>query len=130
MIVDVTNEAYTTIKNTLTDVTVLQDYPITSPSFPCAIVSESSNTEDLDTIDSSGAHYSSVILEVNIFSNKENKITQVKDIRNRIDNILSGTYRMTRTYSGTVPNYLDDTIYRYVLRYSFKVDSNRTIYRG
>lgn len=129
MIVDVTNEVYTTIKNTLVGVTVLSAYPSTTPIFPCVIVEEISNITDLDTVDTSGEHYSNVSIEINILSNSQNKISEVKGLRGQIDDIMSGQYRMNRGFAGVTPNFIDSSIYRYTMRYSFKVDSNKTIYR-
>ena len=130
MIVDITNEIYTVLKQALTGVTVLEAYPSTVPTFPCIVVEEMQNLSDEETKDSSGFHYSRIALEINIFSNAENKISQVKNIRKQINDILNGNYKMNRDDARPVPNYADDNIYRYVLRYSAMVDSSRTIYRG
>lgn len=129
MIIDITNEVYTNIKNQLTPVTVLSTYPSTPPSFPCIIIEEMSNISIGSTIDTAGEHYNEVTLEVNIFSDSQYKVSEVKDLRNRIDSILSDQYKMGRDYSGTIPNFLDSNIYRYVLRYSFIIDENKRIYR-
>lgn len=130
MIVDITNEVLTALKTALTNITVIAEYPKTASSFPCVTVSEISNTEDMDTVDTSGTKHSTVSLEINIFSNAQNKTTQVKSIRNQIDTILSGTYRMTRGFSGVTPNPSDIDVYRYTLRYTFRIDKNKMIYRG
>lgn len=129
MIIDITNEVLTNLKNTLTDVTVLSSYPSTVPQFPCITVQELPNTTDPTTIDTSGEHYCDAGIEINIYSNAPNKSTQAKNIRNRIDTIMSGTYRMTREFSDEVPNYVDTDIYRYILRYTFVIDENKQIYR-
>lgn len=129
MIIDVMNEVLTNLKTNINDVVVLSSYPPITPSFPCMIIEELSNNTDLFTIDSSGEHHSIISIEINIFSNVQNKITQVRDIRGRVDAIMSGTYRMTRDFSGAVPNYADTDIYRYTLRYSFTIDSTKQIYR-
>ncbi len=130
MIVDISNEVLTDIKTTLTGVKVLSEYPSTEPTFPCVVFSEMSNNSYIQSKDSAGQHHSLVSFEINIFSNEENKISQVKDIRNRIDSIMSTKYNMFREFSGTIPNFLDNNIYRYILRYSCLIDSNRKVYRG
>lgn len=129
MIIDVTNEVYTKLKTELTNVSVLPTNENVTASFPCVTLEEISNNIDVDSIDTSGDKYSVVALELNIFSIAENKIIETKTIRNQIDAILSDEYRMTRDYSSTTPNYLNEEIYRYTMRYSFLVDANRKIHR-
>lgn len=130
MIIDVTNEVFTNIKSKLTGITVLTSYPSTTPTFPCVLVEELSNTNYPRSNDSAGEHHNSVTLEINIFSDSQNKVSEVKSIRNQIDELMSNTYNMNRTFSGTVPNFLDTNVYRYILRYTFVIDSNKQIYRG
>lgn len=129
MIVDITNEVYTNLKTTLTDVTVLPTYPSTIPVFPCITVEELTNTNNPDTHDSAGDHHSDAAIEIYIYTNGEDRISKAKNIRNRIDTIMNGTYNMLREESRPVPNPADLTLYRYVLRYSYTIDSNKIIYR-
>ena len=75
-----------------------------------------------------GAILSEISFEINIFSNVQNKITQVREIRNTIDSLLTGV-GMTRDYSNPIPNYSDLNLYRYILRYTCVVDSNKKIFR-
>lgn len=130
MIVEITNEIFDNIKTTLSDVTVLTSYTSGSTNFPCVSFEELGNETDLDTIDTSGENFNDITFEINIFSIAKNKSTEAKLIRNRIDNIMSGQYRMTRTFSDPTPNFADGNIYRYTLRYNTKVDINKTLYRG
>lgn len=130
MIVDITNEIYTKLDSELSNVTVLPDYPSTTPIFPCVVIKEMANTQHIDTIDSSGSQHCDITIEINIFSNAENKRTQAKGIRDEIDSIMDGMYGMNREHSGEVPNYSDTNIYRYVLRYSGVIDKNKKIHRG
>lgn len=129
MIIDITNEVYTNLKTTMTSVNVLISYPSTSPSFPCITIEEISNTTNRNTIDTNGEEYNDISFEINIFSDDANKITEMKTIRKQIDDIMSGQYRMTRGFSGQTPNFLDTNVYRYTLRYSCTIDSNKKIYR-
>lgn len=129
MIVDITNEIITKLKLELPTVKVLASYPITVPTFPCAIVEEQSNIVYDATIDSSGQQHSDVTLEINIFSNAKNKTTEVKEIRNNIDVIMTEVYGMYRGFASPTPNYLDENVYRYTLRYNGIVDKNKTIFR-
>jgi len=129
LIVDITNEVLTNLKTTLEDVTVLTAYPSTTPKFPCVIVEEMSNNSYELSIDSAGQHHNEVSFEINIFSNARNKMTQVKSIRNLVDAIMADEYRMTRDFSGATPNFLDNDIYRYTMRYSCVLDNDKVIYR-
>jgi hypothetical protein len=130
LIIDITNEIFDTLESSLTGVTVLPSYPETTPSFPCVIVEEISNTSLSTTHDSAGDHHSEVSIEINIFTTGDTKTSDAKTIRNSVDSILSGTFNMSREESAPMPNYADSGIYRYVCRYSAIVDSNRTIFRG
>lgn len=129
MIVDIINELYSELKSTLTDVNVFPAYPNETPSFPCLVIEEVFNTSRMDTHDSSGYKHSDINIEINIFSDAENKIGQVKDIRDRVDAIMNDKYNMARDDSRPVTNLADSNIYRYILRYSFSIDSNKKIYR-
>lgn len=129
MIIDITNEVYTNLKTTLTDVTVLPTYPSTIPVFPCITVEELTNTNNTDTHDSAGDHHSDASIEIYIYTNGEDRISKAKSIRNRIDVIMNDNYNMLREDSRPIPNPADLTLYRYVLRYSYTIDSNKIIYR-
>ena len=129
MIIDISNEVFTKLKNTLTGINVVGEYPETIPTFPIVTFSESSNTTIYDMVDSSGETHNLISFEIEIFSNAKNKTTQVKTIRNNIDTVMSDFYGMNRVFSDKVPNYLDANIYRYMLRYECVVDKNKKIYR-
>ena len=129
MIIDITNEIFTSLKTLLTGVTVLPAYPSTAPEFPCVVVLEHYNQTKSDCVDTSGETVNDVSLEINIFTIGDTKMSDAKTFRNSVDNLLAGTYRMARVFSQEVPNYLDTNVYRYMLRYEFSVDINRTIYK-
>lgn len=127
MIVDITNEVLTQLKTILTTSTVLAEYPSTTPTFPCVTVSELSNNAVLDTKDTSGYNHSDVALEINIFTSGTKRMSDAKKIRDTIDGQLSDTYGLVRDFTGQTPN-MDTNIFRYTMRYSGIVDSNRLIY--
>ena len=128
MIINVTNEIITLLRNRLTGVTVSASYNSSKPDYPLVIVSEGSNTSNIGTRDSSGEKYNDILLEINIYSNAKNKVTQVEGIRNAVDEILSDELGMPRTFSGVIPN-VDGNVFRYVLRYAFLIDKNKKVYR-
>ena len=129
MIIDISNEVLTEIKTSLPDVAVLTEFPMKKPSFPCITFRDSGNTTHIDSVDSGGEQHNEISFEINIFSNGKNKITKAKEIRNTIDGIMSDKYNMTRDLSDQIPNFADESIYRYVLRYSCIVDKSERIYR-
>lgn len=129
MIVDIINEVYTTLKANLTGVTVLTTYPSTTPIFPCVVISEISNTTNLNTINTLGEQYNDISFDINIFSNSTTKLTESRTIRGQVDNIMSGQYRMTRSSSSEIPNYMDTNIYRYNLRYDCTINQDKQLYR-
>jgi hypothetical protein len=130
LIVDVTNEVLTYIETAHPELNILSTYPSTTPVFPCVVLEEKTNNQLKETVDSAGEHHSDVMIEVNIFTQGDTKISDAKAIRKKIDDIMSGYYKMGRTYSGTVSNFVDTNVHRYTLRYSFIVNANRMIYRG
>jgi len=128
--VDVANEVLSALKTALGTIPILTEYPSTTPTFPCVIFEEKINTTDVGTVDTSGETHSDVSFEINMFSNASDKVTVVRGIRNTVDEVMSGVYRMTRNASEPIPNFLDADVYRYMLRYNFKIDNNKKIYRG
>jgi len=129
MIVDIFNEVLTKIKTDISTATVLSEYPETTPTFPCIVIQELSNTTDTTTVDTGGEQYNHISFEINIFDNGDTKRTVCRNLRNSIDAIMSEYYGMNRTDGGSVPNYMDSSIYRYNLKYDFKIDNNKKIYR-
>lgn len=129
--IDITNRILTQLKNLFPSVTVTGEYTQDNELvFPVITLRELENTTFTETVSSAGEEHSALSFEINIFSNSKNKITDVKELRNSVDNIMSSTYNMNRTTSTEVRNYADVNVYRWVLRYSCVVDNNLTIYRG
>lgn len=130
MIVDIYNEVFTKLKTEIPTANILPEYPIGAPIFPCIIVEEKSNNSLLNTVDTSGENHNVLSFEINIFSNAENKRSVCRELRIKVDSIMSDLYGMNRTNSMPVPNYSDLNIYRYMLTYGCTIDKNKKIYRG
>ena len=128
MIVDITNEVITKLKTELFPIKVLDTFQSITATFPCVTVEEIVNIDDVETKDTSGIQYSDVTLQIDIFSNTNNKVTETKQIRNIVDGVLSDLYGMNRIFSKPIPNYADENIYRYTLRYRGIINSNKQIY--
>ena len=130
MIIDITNEMLTDIKNALTDAHVSTSQSPTTPKFPTVIVEELVNSDDLYTKDSSGFTHSNISYAIEIYTIGTTRMSQAKKIRNQINEIISNKYGIARTSSSPIPNYLDENVYRYRMSYSGKIGKNKTIYRG
>jgi len=128
MIVDITNELFTRLKTELTNVTVLPSYQPTTPNFPTVIFEESDNSAHISSKDSSGFTHSNVSYSVEIYTIGTKKMTDAKKIRNDIDAILSDDYGLARGTPAVLPNYLDESIYRYKIIYTGVISENKTIY--
>lgn len=132
MVVDITNEILTKIRTLLPNVSVLTSYPNnpTSTEFPFIIVEESDNSTDVSTRDSSGFNHSNIAFRIEIYTKGNKKMSDAKRLRNSIDSILSDELGLARGTPMVVPNFLDNTVYRYVLNYLGKIDKDKIIYRG
>lgn len=130
MIVDITNILLTDIINTLDNIKVISGYQSKVSTFPTVSFAEIQNDANLRTKDSDGFHHSNVSYRVEIYTKGNRQVSQSKEIRDKIDSVLSDKYGLTRLGSSQVPNYLDDSIYRYVVNYNGTIDKNREIYRG
>lgn len=127
--IDIGNEVLTKLKTDIADVRFLSPYQTTSKKFPCATFEEKINTTHQDTVDTSGEFASNAMFEINIYTTGQGKETSAKKIRDKVDNIMSGFYRMSRITSEPAPNYADENIYRYFLQYECVVTKNKQIYR-
>ena len=128
IIIDITNEIITRLKNDLSSVAILNSYQNTTAKFPTIVVEEVNNKVMSSTRDSSGFNHSIVSLRINIFTTGNKKVSDSKSLRNTIDDMLSGEYGMYRVNAQQVTNYLDDDIYRYVIDYNFTIDKNKVIW--
>lgn len=130
MIVDVYNEVFTKLTNDITDASVYTDYSDKKPSFPCITLGEGGNLMDMETLDSSGEHVNIQSFDINIYDDSKQKRSVVKALASQVDSIMADEYGMQREFAQQIPNALDKSIYRYNLRYDFKIDENKTVYRG
>lgn len=129
MIIDIYNEVFTKLKTELSPVATLSAYNEDDPVIPCVVFEEMSNDTVLETVDTSGEFHNELSFEVNIFTTTSEKTTKSKELRKIVDSVLSDYYGMNRDYSGSIPAFLDNNLYRYTLRYSCKVDKNYKLYR-
>lgn len=128
MIIDITNEILTKLKTDLVGIEVVTSNQDTE-QFPRVVFTENLNSTHIESIDSSGETKNEIVFDINIYTVGDRKMSDAKSIRNQVDSIMSDFYNMNRVYSNNVPNYFDQSIYRYVLRYNCVVDSNEVVYR-
>lgn len=128
MIIDITNQLFTEIKNTIKECTILSSYQNVIPSFPTIIFEEINNTSYKSTKDSSGYNHSLISFKVEIYTKGNGKAYQSKKIRDKVDKVLSDKYGLNRDESKSIPNYLDENIHRHIMIYSGIIDKNKTIY--
>lgn len=130
MIIDITNEILTELKTELNNIAeVNTSYPNKEFIGKRVTVEEIYNITNDATRDSGGHKTNTIALEVKIFTTGNTRMTDAKSIRNKVDNILNGKYRMSRDDGRPMPSQYGNEIYTYVLRYSFVIDTNKTIYR-
>ena len=130
MIIDITNELLTDITLALDGIAKIStpngDFEIAN--FPYVTFHEMSNIDRIDTIDTGGVEHNQLNFEVEIFTKGDTKMSDAKEIRNIVDSVLS-PLGLRRNYSDEQPNFLDERIFRYVMRYDCTVDSTKQIYR-
>lgn len=128
MIVNVFNDLINEIQNEINPVPITIPFTGMSPEFPIVTMDEISNETNVDTVDSSGEYHNIQSFELNIYTVGISSRTKSHELRDKIDNIMT-PHNMNRTFSQSVPNYLDDSIYRYVLRYECIIGKDKKFYR-
>ncbi len=126
--IDITNEVFTKLKTELADVNVTTSFVTEPTEYPTITFMELDNSTDEDTKDSSGEVLSNILFEVNIYTTGDSKLSDAKTLRSRVDTVLNGYYGMRREFSNPVPNFLNNTVYRFILRYGCSVDKSSKIY--
>lgn len=114
----------------LTGVGIEREHPSTGAELPCVVVDEGDLPTDMTSFDSGGFHHTQYTVTMDIYTEGTGKITKAHKIRNDIDSIMSGEYRLQRVFSDSIPNMGDLNVYRYRLSYICKLDKNKTIFRG
>lgn len=123
--IDVENEIYTRLVNAIRKkfgkISISGEYVSAPSHFPHISIIESDNyVSNLDSSDKE--RYSTVVYEINIYSNKRvGKKSECKAIAQTIDEIMY-TLNFKRRAMTPVPNLNDATIYRIVARYRAETD--------
>lgn len=114
----------------LDNINIESEYPSTNAELPCVVVEEGNLTADITTFDSGGYQHTNYAITMDIYTDGTGRVGKAHKIRNDIDSILSGEYRLQRIFSDSIPNMGDLNVYRYRVTYIAKLDKNKTIFRG
>ncbi len=130
--IDIENQIYTPIAKALRSkfpgVIVSGEYENAPPDFPYVSIVEQDNYTTQAHMDSSNVEFSTLMYEVNVYSNKGvGKKAVCREIITFIDNLMySKNFR--RISLSPVPNMENATIYRLVARYRAETDGTN-LYR-
>lgn len=118
-----------TLRSTYSGIDVKGEYVRSPAKFPHVSLVEQDNYSSYERFDTSALEkYSTVMYEVNIYSNKQaGKKSEARDILKTIDRMMIAM-NFTRIAMVPVPNLEDSTIYRLTARYRAETDGTR-LYR-
>lgn len=130
--IDIENQIYTPIakalRNKFSGIIVSGEYINAPPDFPYVSIVEQDNYTTQAHMDSGSVEFSTLMYEVNVYSNKSvGKKAACREIITFIDNLMySKNFR--RISLSPVPNMKNATIYRLVARYKAETDGTN-LYR-
>lgn len=130
--IDIENQIYTPIakalRNKFSGIIVSGEYINAPPDFPYVSIVEQDNYTTQAHMDSGSVEFSTLMYEVNVYSNKSvGKKATCREIITFIDNLMySKNFR--RISLSPVPNMENATIYRIVARYKAETDGTN-LYR-
>ena len=124
---DLTNSIYTQIKTPILSLypkaTIEKQYQATTTSFPYVTITDVDNPEIGRNLSGTGKQ-SNPSWQIDIYANGSTGEITAKKIRDTIMPVCEETFFLTRDASKPVTNTADTTIYRWMLRYSCKVDED------
>ena len=130
--IDIENQIYTPIakalRNKFSGIIVSGEYINAPPDFPYVSIVEQDNYTTQAHMDSGSVEFSTLMYEVNVYSNKSvGKKAACREIITFNDNLMySKNFR--RISLSPVPNMENATIYRLVARYKAETDGTN-LYR-
>lgn len=130
--IDIENQIYTPIakalRNKFSGIIVSGEYINAPPDFPYVSIVEQDNYTTQAHMDSGSVEFSTLMYEVNVYSNKSvGKKAVCREIITFIDSLMySKNFR--RISLSPVPNMENATIYRLVARYKAETDGTN-LYR-
>lgn len=101
---------------------VQKDYQETTSSFPTVTFYEIDNWEFSHTLDYT-ERKSNITFQIDIYMTGGARETLAKQIADRVSKVMEEKWHLKREYARQTVN-IDKNIYRYTMRYSFKVDED------
>lgn len=127
---DVYDHAESALKAAHGDIYVTSEYVQAPSEFPAVSIVEMNNMVYERARTRNIENAARVTFECNVYSNKAaNKKSEAKEIAETLDDAFS-SIGFTRTFKNPVPNMMDASIYRIVLRYEAIVDKDLWIYHN
>ena len=85
--------------------------------------------DKIDTVDSSGVYHVLYNIQFDIFTDGDLRTSDARSIRDTIYTCIETNFNLNLDFSDTMPNYSDNGVYRYIMRYTGTIDKNDLIYR-
>lgn len=124
--VQISNQIFSDLKaeveNFYPTAKVQKDYQETASSFPTVTFYEIDNRELSHTLDYT-ERKSIITFQIDIYMTGGARETVAKKIANRISKVMEEKWHLKRDYAKPTVN-IDKNIYRYTMRYSFKIDED------
>ena len=112
--------------------TIVEGYPATTPLYPAIIVQEIDNISNKTLLGEE--LYSTLTYDIEIYARDmivatvaTSSKTTVKGIASMVDTTLNSYYGFKRTVASLVPYSVDNTVSRYLLRYTVILDNKNNI---
>lgn len=101
---------------------VTGEYTTKPKGFPCVTCLEISNLPDYRSLDlEHKENLTRVEYQIEIFTHGTGKKAQGRKIFALVDDVMSGM-GFIRSFAQTIPNFADETVWRYILRYYKKIN--------
>ena len=124
--VQVSNQIFGDLKAAITEgypsAKVQKDYQPTSNIFPTVTFYELDNSEISHTLDYA-ERKSNVVVQIDVYTVGGTRESDAKKIVAKISSVMEEKWHTKREYSRPMINS-DPNIYRYTMRYSFKIDED------
>lgn len=128
--IDIENKVYTALRQVLTPMGAITGSVFTeSPAkFPYVFIEMTNNSIYERGVDSAYIeNFSEQNFEINIYTKGNTKKTMAKQLAEAVDSKLK-EFGFRRIMYSPVPNFIDNNIYRMILRYKVIVGRNETLY--
>lgn len=119
------NDLKEEIENFYPSAKVQKDYQPTNNSFPIITFYEFDNAEFSHTLDYT-ERKSNIAIQIDIYTVGGTRETEAKKIAEKISEVMENRWHAKREYAKPLIN-IDTNVYRYTMRYSFKIDEENLL---